>query len=547
MSSEREILPYINPGTGQQFGQVPMASSEEVEKAVVDMRRSFHIWSRTSVKERVRILRKFQKLLIDSVDLISETVNQDTGKSRQDGMIEVFMLVDRINQYCRRSPGWLKRRRVSSGLYIFKKCYTEPVPYGVVAVLSPWNYPFDLMVSPMFSALLAGNTVVIKPSEVAGATGVLVEKLIKQIPELSPFVRVLHGDARTGAALVAAKPDFIFLTGSTKTGHLVARNAAESMIPFVFELGGKDPLIVLEDADIDAAARWGTWGAFYNTGQTCQAIERAYVVDEVYDAFLAKALEYTKQFQTGYSGEKDNTFHLGPLTFERQKKIIEDHLQDAVNKGARILTGGKIEGMMMEPTVVVDVNHSMRIMRDETFGPIIPIMKVKDEDEAVRLANDSYFGLSASVWSRDARRAMRVADQLEVGSVNINDAVAHFAVPMLPFGGKKLSGDARIHGKQEVTQFTQLRSLITGAPPLPFDIATLLRQPGYYRLGTIVMHLVFGVTPKQRAKPIVEEIEKRRQQRSAQKRRSSRSGAILIAGAMGATVMMGLTILRGRK
>ena len=541
MSQDVEMLPFMNPGTGEQFGQVPMAAEGEVKAAVEEMRRSFEVWRKLSVKERVRILRKLQKLIIDSVDVISETINLDTGKSRQDGMIEVFMMVDRLNQYCRRAPRWLRRRRVSSGLYIFKQCSTEPIPFGVVAILSPWNYPFDLMLSPMFSALLAGNTVVLKPSEVAGASGVLVENLIKQIPELSPFVRVVHGDGRAGAALVAAKPDFIFLTGSTNTGRLVAMEAAEYMIPYAFELGGKDPLIVLEDADIDAAARWSTWGAFYNTGQTCQAVERVYVVESVYDDFLSKSIEYTKEFTQGYTSRKDNPYNLGPLTFERQKQIVEDHMQDALAKGARILVGGQMDALFMDPTLMVDVDHSMKLMQDETFGPIMPVMKVKDEDEAIRLANDSYFGLSASVWSRDIKRARRVSEQLDVGSVNINDTVAHFAVPLLPFGGRKLSGDARIHGEQEILQFTQFRSFSVGRPPLPFDIATLLRRPGHYRLGVGVMHLAFGVTPEQRVQPLVEEVQRFREKRSL-----SRQGSLLAAGLVGTIAAVLFGILRHR-
>jgi succinate-semialdehyde dehydrogenase/glutarate-semialdehyde dehydrogenase len=541
MSHEIEMLPFENPGTGKQFGQVPMASADEVKNAVEEMRHSFEVWRRISIKERVRILRKLQKLIIDSVDLISETINLDTGKSRQDGMIEVFIMVDRLNQYCRHAPRWLRRRRVSPGLYIFKQCSTEPVPFGVVALISPWNYPFDLMMSPMFSALLAGNTVVIKPSEVAGASGVLVEKLVKQVPELSPFVRVVHGDGRAGAALVASKPDFVFLTGSTATGRIVALAAAENMTPYAFELGGKDPLIVLEDADVDAAARWGTWGAFYNTGQTCQAVERVYVVESVYDAFVSKSVDFTKEFQPGYTADKNNPYNLGPLTFERQKHIIEDHMQDALAKGARILVGGQIDSLFMEPTLVVDVDHTMKLMQDETFGPIMPIMKVKDEDEAIRMANDSYFGLSASVWSQDLKRARRVAEQLEVGSVNINDTVAHFAVPLLPFGGRKLSGDARIHGEQEILQFTQYRSYSVGRLPLPFDIATVLRQPGHYRLGVAVMHLAFGVTPKQRVQPIAEEIQRYRGDR-----RVSRSGSLLAAGLMGAIAAVFFGLWRHR-
>ncbi len=556
MSTGVETLPFTNPANGEQFGDVPMASSEEIGTAVEEMRQAFEIWRRKPVKERVRVMRKLQELIIDSVDLISEAINLDTGKSRQDGMIEVFIVVDRLNQYCRRAPKWLARKRVSPGLYFFNRHYTEPIPFGVVAVISPWNYPFDLMLSPMFSALLAGNTVIVKPSEVAGYTGVILERLVQGVPELAPFVRILHGDGRVGAELVDKGPDFIFLTGSTTTGRKVAKVAAARMIPYAFELGGKDPMIVLEDADIEAAARWGTWGSFYNTGQTCQAVERVYVVESVYASFVQESIKRTQEFLPGYSPELYNYNHLGPLTFDRQKQIIEDHMQDALDKGARVLIGGEIDGLFMAPTLVVDVDHTMKLMIDETFGPIMPIMKVKDEDEAIRLANDSYFGLSASIWSRDHDRAQRVAEQLDVGSVNINDTVAHYAVPMLPFGGRKLSGGARVHGENEITQFTQNRSYSIGSPPLPFDIATVLRQPGHYRLGVGVMHLAFGVTPQQRIRPIAEELQRFRSHKlSSQplrsqglraKKNAPRSKSVMAAAILGAMAAVFFGLWRGR-
>ncbi|MGW8318970.1 MAG: aldehyde dehydrogenase family protein [Candidatus Promineifilaceae bacterium] len=526
MSEQVDLLPCVNPATGEQFDQIPMATPEEVEQAQREMRQAFDVWRRKPLKERVRILRKLQAMVIDSVDIITETINLDVGKSRQDGLIEVLMVVDRLHQYYRRAPRWLARRRVPPGLYVFRRFYTEPEPFGVVAVISPWNYPFDLMMSPMCSALLAGNTVLLKPSEAAGATGALVERLIQSVPELSPFVRVLHGDGRVGAAIVQSKPDFIFLTGSVSTGRRVALAAAEDMIPYAFELGGKDPMIVLEDADIEAAARWGTWGAYYNTGQTCQGIERVYVVEQVYDQFVDRAVQQTNTLRMGYSDEKECPYDMGPLSFERQKHIVEDHLADALAKGARILVGGGISGMFVEPTVVVNVDHSMKLMRDETFGPILPIMKVKDEAEAIRAANDSDLGLSASVWSRDLQRAQRVAHELQVGSVNINDAISQYPVSLLPFGGLKGSGLARTHGKEEVMQFTQLRSYAVGRPPLPIDLATQMRQPGRYRLGKAVLRLAFGVRPDQRVQPIVEEAERLRE-RAGERRPATLAAGIL--------------------
>lgn len=503
----QKTLAFFNPATGEQFGRVPMATTEEVAQAHKEMRQASEVWRHKPVRERVRVLRKFQEVIIDSLDEITAVINKDTGKSRQDGLIEVMMSVDRLHQYYKHAPQWLKRQRVPPGLYIFKRYYTEPRPYGVVAVIGPWNYPFDLTVPVACSALLAGNTVLLKPSEVTAATGVLIERLFQRVPELSPFVRVLHGDGTVGANLVNSKPDLIFLTGSTATGLKIAQAAAKDLTPFLFELGGKDPMIVLEDADIKAAAKWGVWGAFYNSGQTCMAVERIYVTEPVYDGFVAEVLEETRKMKVGYSPAVDNPNNMGPLTFERQVEIIEDHMQDALAKGAKVLIGGERRGLFFEPTVMVNVDHSMKIMRDETFGPVLPIMKVEDEAHAIALANDSYYGLSACVWSSDLERAKRVADQLEVGSVNINDAISHYPVSLLPFGGVKQSGTARTHGKQEVLQFTQMHSYAVGRPPLSLDLATRMREPDHYRLGSAVMHLVFGETPRQRLKPVVEAVE----------------------------------------
>ncbi len=505
MGTEQETVPFINPATGEQFGQVPMTTDEQILSARREMGAASLIWAAKPVKERVRILRKFQEVIIDSLDEITEVINKDHGKSRQDAWVEVMMTVDKLHQYYKRAPKWLGKRSVPRGLYFFRKYAVEPRPYGVVGILGPWNYPFELVVPATCSALLAGNTVLVKPSEVAAATGVMIESLIQRVPELSPFVRFLHGDARVGAGMVQSRPNLIFLTGSTATGKIVAKAAAETMTHFLCELGGKDPMIVLEDADIQAAAKWGVWGAAsFNTGQSCVAVERIYVVEEVYDEFVQCAVVEAGKVKMGYSPSKENPYNMGPLTFQRQIDIIEDQLQDAQAKGARIIYGGERKGMFMEPTIVVDVDHSMKLMWDETFGPIIPIMKVKDENHAIQLSNHSKFGLSAYIWTANLRRGRRIADQLEVGTVMINDVVVHYLTSLLPFGGVKLSGNARTHGKEEVMQYTQLHSFVIGRPPLPFDISTILRYPNHYRLGAAVMRMSFGVTPRQRLQPITE-------------------------------------------
>lgn len=525
MIKQRELMPCTNPATGELIDQILISTPEDVTEAYLAMRKAAPIWANTPVKERVRVLRKFQELVIDSVDLISETINQDTGKSRQDGLIEVMLTADRLHQYYKNAPKWLRRQNVPPGLYFLRRFYTEPRPIGVVAILGPWNLPFDLTVSPVCSALLAGNTVVVKPSEVTAATGRLLEKLFQSVPELSPFIRFVHGDARIGQMLLDGKPDLIFLTGSVQTGKIIAQKAAETMTPFIFELGGKDAMIVLEDADIQAAARWGTWGAFYTSGQTCMSVERVYVVESVYQQFLEACAAETKKLKVGYSAELNNHNNLGPLTCGRQQTTVDDHMQDALANGATIHYSGRREGLFVEPIILTNVNHNMKVMREETFGPIMPIMPVKDEAEAIRLANDSQYGLSASVWSQDHERAQRVARQLEVGSVNINDTISHYAVSLLPFGGIKQSGNARTHTGQDILQFTAMHSYAVGAPPLPYDVATRMREPGNYRLGSAILHLMFGVTPRQKVKPIVDGLE-----RVSEKTRVPAKTAVAAAG-----------------
>ncbi len=530
MSPVTDCIDFINPGTGQKFGEVRVATEQDVEKARRELGMVAGTWAAKPVKERVRILKKLQGVIVDAADEITAVINRDHGKSRQDALHEVLMTVDKIHQYTKRAPRWLADERVPKGLYFLKSFHTEKVPYGVVGIIGPWNYPFDLMVPPIVAALLAGNAVMVKPSEVAAATGVLIEQLFMRVPELAPFVRFLHGDSRTGSALVRSQPDVLFLTGSVKTGRIVAEMAAEDMTPFLYELGGKDPMLVLEDADLKAAAKWGVWGAFYTTGQACVSVERVYVHEKVYDEFVRLAVEEARQFTVGYSPAKDNLNWMGPLTFERQCDIVNTHLHDAVSKGARILTGGNQTDMFIEPTVLVDVDHTMQIMWDETFGPTMPIMKVRDDAEAIRLANDSTMGLSAYVWSRDLKHARRVADQLQTGVVNVNDTMSHYTVPLLPFGGVKLSGNARTHGRGEVTQFTHAKSYATGAPPHPWDPSVWVRYPGQYRLTKAVLGGMYGTTAEQRLDPIVDYLQNDPRAQKAVKRSAIGMGAATVAG-----------------
>lgn len=548
--NERQFLPFVNPATGETFGSVAVSTPEDVARARRDMRQHFRSWSQKSPEERAAALKKLQETLIDRADEITRVVNQDTGKSRQDALTELFLVVDKLQTYRKHAPKWLQPERIPPGIYIFKKYVAVPHPFGVVAVLGPWNFPLDLTIPPVYAALLAGNTVMLKPSEVTPAVGTLLEDIFQSVPEIAPYVRVLHGGPEVGQALVQSGPDLVFLTGSTGTGRKVARATAETMTPFISELGGKDPMIVLEDADVEAAAHWGVWGAFFHSGQTCVAIERVYVVESVYDTFVGAVLRETEKLKQGYSPDKLNPYDLGPLTFERQANIVDDHLQDALDRGARIIAGGRRDGLFMEPTVMVDVDHSMKMMRDETFGPIMPIMKVRDEEEAICLANDSAYGLSASVWSEDLDRARRVAETLEVGSVVVNDTIAHYAVSQLPFGGVKQSGTARTHGKQDVLQFTQTKAYGIGGTPFFLDVAAKLREPENYSLMRAIFHALFGVTPRQRLRAAgdgARYVAERTRSPVPEEVRDSPAAGLAILGAIAGLAALALNLLRGRK
>lgn len=491
-------LSFTNPATGEVFGEVDALDPEKAPDVIAELRACASLWSSKPVKERVRILRKFQHQMLDSTNEITAVMNRDTGKSRQDALAEVLMTVLTLDTYLKHAPQWLKRQRVSSGIFVFKRSYVEPRPYGVVLVISPWNYPFYLSMNPVLAALLAGNTVVLKPSDLTSATGLIMEKCLRALPELAPFVRVVYGGGEAGASLVDAAPDYIYLTGSPQTGRAVLKAAAENMVPVASELGGKDPVIVLEDADLVQAAYWTVNGAFYNTGQTCIAASRVYVVEDVYDQFVNLIVKFTKNLKIGYSSRKESPYYLGPIKDERQFRILDRHLKDAEAKGAHLLTGYGRDGNFVSPVIVVDATHDMLLLKEEIFGPVLPIIKVKDEGEAIRLANDSDFGLSGSVWSNNLQRAQRVAGRVETGTITINDSLAHFAIPMLTFGGIKQSGYGRTHGKEGLMQFTRTFGMVVSKPPNPLDIAVVMRKPGHYRIGLSIMQMLFGTSLKQR-------------------------------------------------
>lgn len=488
---EEGYLTFINPATGETFGKVKASDPADVPETVAVSREASVEWGARPLTERLAILRKLYALLIDSTDEITRIISRDTGKPRQDALIELFTTMNYFNVTMKKAAKWLKDEKVSTGLQFMKRAYITRRPFGVVAVISPWNYPFVLTMNPVLGALIAGNSVVVKGSEVTAAVGALMDHLFSEIPELQDVVQFLHGDGRVGAALVEARPDLIFVTGSVRTGQLISKAAADSLTPVICELGGKDPMIVLEDADIEAAARWGTWGAFSNSGQTCMSPERIYVVEAVYDKFIEAVRKEIEKMKIGYSSDESAAYHYGSITFPRQKEIVTEQMEDARKKGATVHTGGSGEGMFYQPTLVTELTQDMLLLNEETFGAIMPVIKVKDEEEAIKAANDSEYGLSASVFSENSQRADRVARRLQVGSVNINDTMSHYGLPELPFGGVKGSGHSRSNGRAGLQEFTYTLGIVRGKPR-SWDIGTQVRNPGNYRRARGSLYLTLG-------------------------------------------------------
>jgi acyl-CoA reductase-like NAD-dependent aldehyde dehydrogenase len=379
-------------------------------------------------------------------------------------------------------------------------------PYGVVGIISPWNYPFSIPATETLAALVAGNAVVLKPSEFSSLVALELGSLLHSAGVPRDVFQVVVGDGATGAALVhsqidEAKIDKLVFTGSVATGKRIAVAAAERLLPVVLELGGKDPMLVLDDADVDVASSAAVWGAFVNAGQTCLSVERCYVHGSLYEKFLRACVEKTNKLRVGIGLDPETD--VGPMIHERQLRIVEAHVEDAVAGGARVLAGGsrlpEMGKNFYKPTVLADVTHEMRIMREETFGPVLPVMAFEDDEEAVRLANDSEFGLAASVWTRDRQRGERLARRINAGTVMVNDAISCFGISEAPHGGVKSSGIGRTHGRFGLEEMVRLKYL-------DVDLAPGMKKVWWYGYGTTFARQMEGFLDFQFAQGLTERL-----------------------------------------
>jgi acyl-CoA reductase-like NAD-dependent aldehyde dehydrogenase len=457
--AETEFVSY-DPATGEEVGRAAQISAEEVARSVERSREAFGSWRKASFAERRRLVMKAREVILDELDEIASLISRETGKPLGEAIsMEVAPVLDLMQYFARNGEKLLRPRKVGIGLYSLLGRTSKIVyhPLGVVGIIPAWNYPFSIPLGEAAMALMAGNTVVIKPSELTPMIGLKIGEIFEKAGAPKNVVQVATGDGRTGAALVDAAPDKIMFTGSVATGKRIAEAAAKNLTSVVLELGGKDPMIVFEDANLELAADAAIWGAFCNSGQSCSSVERLYVEENVADKFAQMLVERTRRLKQGQgSGEE---ISIGAMSSERQVKIVEDHVEQFRKDGAKILTGGKRNAaagpLFFEPTVITDVRNDMRAMQEETFGPTLPIATFKTEHEAVELANDSEFGLTASVWTRDLSKGKRVAEKIEAGSVTVNEVLYTHGIGQTPWGGFKNSGRGRTHGFEGLMELVQ--------------------------------------------------------------------------------------------
>jgi acyl-CoA reductase-like NAD-dependent aldehyde dehydrogenase len=457
-------FPVENPATGDTIATVPNLDAAGV-KALVDRARAAQpAWEALGFDGRAEVMYELRRWVVENRKRVAQTISEENGKPPDEALLtEVLYVCDSLGFWAKKGPKYLgdERVRTHSPFLFGKKVITRYRPYGVVGVIGPWNYPLTNNFGDAIPALVAGNSVVLKPSHVTPLTSMLMAEGFRAAGGPEDAFLIATGTGGTGAELVKSA-DMIMFTGSTEVGKKILAQAAERLTPVSLELGGKDPMIVLRDADVERAANMAVQWAMSNSGQICISVERVYVEEPVYDEFVDKVVGKVRVLRQGAPGAP-GAVDVGAMTFPSQLDIVDAHVKDAVEKGARVLTGGKRgagPGHFYEPTVLVDVDHTMACMREETFGPTLPIMKVRDEDEAIRLANDSPYGLDSSVFTRDVEKGERVARQIEAGATCVNDALMNYFAQEAPFAGMKESGMGARHGTAGIRKYCRSQTIL---------------------------------------------------------------------------------------
>jgi acyl-CoA reductase-like NAD-dependent aldehyde dehydrogenase len=494
--SATDTISVENPATGQVIRSLPVTSPEEVRVLVDRARTAQPAWEALGFEGRARVLRRMQKWIVDNAERVIQTIVDESGKTYEDAsVVELAYGAGALGFWAKHAPEYLadEKVRTSNPFVMGRRLVVRYGPVGVVGVIGPWNYPLTNNFGDAIPALAAGNAVVLKPSQVTPLTSLLLADGIRECGLPENAIQVVIGGADAATALID-DVDFVMFTGSTATGKKVMARAAETLTPVGLELGGKDPMIVLADADIERAANAATYYALQNGGQTCVSIERVYVEAPIYDRFVDAVTERVKALRQG-PPDGPGSVEVGAITFGPQLDIVRRHVDQARDAGARITTGGHVRegaGRFYEPTVLADVDHTMTAMTEETFGPTIPIMKVADAEEAIRLANDSPYGLGASVWTKDGGRGEQIARRLESGYACVNDANVNYFAYELPMGGWKDSGLGVRHGAAGIRKYTRQQAILVTRLAMKRDVHFFPYSARNTKLLSRLMKVLYG-------------------------------------------------------
>ena len=479
------------PFTGESLGSVPRAAAADVARAARVARAAQPAWARTAFKERAEPFLRFHDLLLERQDEALDLIQLESGKARIHAFEEVEDVAVVARYYALHGWDHLKPRRRKGALPGLTKAWENRHPVGLVGFIAPWNYPLSLAISDAIPALLAGNAALLKPDPKTAFTALWAVNLLYEAGLPSDLLQVVAGEAETGTAVIAAS-DYLAFTGGTETGRTVASRAGELLIGFSLELGGKNPMLVLADADLDAAVAGAVRGSFSNTGQLCISFERLYVDASIADTFTDRFVEATERLRLGPG--LDYTVDIGSLTSREQLEKVRAHVGDALSKGARLLAGGRarpdLGPYFYEPTILTDVTDEMHLCEEETFGPVVALYRVRSVDEAIERANASPFGLNASVWTGDAAEGRRVAREIRAGTVNINEAyAAAWGSVDSPMGGVKASGVGRRHGAEGIRKFTEGQTIALQRG-LPLAAPGRMGDERYSRIMTRALRLL---------------------------------------------------------
>jgi len=478
------------PFSGEALAELPLAGPADLDHAVEIARAARAEWSRVPVKARVEIFRSFRALLLDRHEEVLDVLQLETGKARRHAFEELADVAFVAAYYARGAGRLLKLRRRTGAIPGLTRTAEARHPRGVVGVIAPWNYPLALAVSDSLPAVLAGNAVIVKPDLQTTHTALAALELLLEAGLPAGVFQVVPGDGPGAGAGLVDRADYISFTGSTATGRVVAQRAGARLIGCSLELGGKNPMIVREDADLMKAVDGAVRGSFANAGQLCISSERIYVHQSVFEPFLRLFSTRTRALRLGAG--LDYEAEMGSLTYEHQLRKVEHHVRDAVEKGAMLSAGGNarpdIGPLFYEPTVLSGVTPEMRLFSEETFGPVVSVYPFASDEEAISLANDSCYGLNASIWSGDVKMALRMARRIEAGAVNINESYsAAWGSVDAPMGGWKDSGTGRRHGAEGLLKFTESQTVAV-QKGVPLDLsAPWLRKKSARHSALVVL------------------------------------------------------------